>query len=89
MTVAVEVIGGVAALFGFKTRLSAIVLALFTLAAALVFHRDMSNEQVLGHFLSNLAIAAGLFEMALVGAVAYSVDSMLRGGGVRVISKSA
>jgi putative oxidoreductase len=70
---AIEVIGSVALALGLARRLSAFVLAVFTLLAAAVFHtrfgdaaqvtQIMQNDQFV-HFMKNLAIAGGLLQIA-------------------------
>src|SRR5947199_7311353 len=47
----VEVIGGLALLVGFQTRLVAAALAIFTLAAAVLFHNNMADQNQMIHFM--------------------------------------
>lgn len=69
-TIALEIIGGLMVAFGFGERAAAIVLALFTLAAAGIFHNfwtvgdAMQYSNQLNHFLKNVAIAGGLLVVA-------------------------
>ena len=74
----VELIGGLAILAGFQTRIVAIVLAVFTVATALVAHMDWADMNQLIHFQKNLAIAGGFLILAASGAGAYSVDARRR-----------
>ena len=46
----VEVIGGLALLVGFQTRLVAAILATFTLAAAVLFHNNLADQNQMIHF---------------------------------------
>ncbi|WP_288191989.1 DoxX family protein [uncultured Phyllobacterium sp.] len=74
----VELVGGLAVLFGFKTRYAAILLGVFTIGAALVAHLvpwDQANQT---NFFKNLAIAGGFFVLAQHGAGTLSVDAKLR-----------
>ena len=73
-TVAVELIGGLALLAGFKTRIAALALALFTLAAALAFHFQLGDQNQFIHFFKNLAMAGGLLQIAAFGAGRFSLD---------------
>ncbi|UGX85077.1 DoxX family protein [Phyllobacterium meliloti] len=74
----VELVGGLAVLFGFKTRYAAALLGLFTIGAALVAHLAPWDQANQTQFFKNLAIAGGFFVLALHGAGAFSVDSKLR-----------
>ncbi|NGO52522.1 DoxX family protein [Allomesorhizobium camelthorni] len=69
-----ELFGGLAILVGFQTRLAAIALALFTIAATLIAHLDFADQVQLLFFQKNLAIAGGLAVLAAFGAGALSVD---------------
>lgn len=70
----VELVGGIAILFGFKTRIAAILLAVFTLAATAVAHLDFADQVQVMFLQKNLAIAGGLFVLAAFGAGALSID---------------
>jgi putative oxidoreductase len=74
ITIVIEVGAGALLLVGFRTRLMAGVLAAFTVAAALIFHRALGDPNQFVHFLKNLAIAGGLLHVAAVGAGAFSLD---------------
>ncbi|MET4291202.1 putative oxidoreductase [Bradyrhizobium sp. LB8.2] len=71
----VEVIGGLALLVGFQTRLVAAALAIFTLAAAVLFHNSMADQNQMIHFMKNLAITGGLLQVVAFGAGAFSLDN--------------
>ncbi|MFZ6647912.1 DoxX family protein [Undibacterium sp. TJN25] len=75
VAVIVEVGGGVLLVLGYKTRLVASVLALFTIAAGLAFHHAFGDQNQMIHFLKNLAMAGGLLQVAAFGAGAYSLDN--------------
>ena len=76
----VEIAGGLALLFGFGTRIAALVLAAFTLVASFFFHAywavpaDQAFVQQL-MFFKNIAIAGGLLTLAAHGAGAWSLDA--------------
>lgn len=82
----VEVLGGLAVLIGFQTRIAAWALALFSVATAFLFHfgatgdatTDMINQIM---FLKNLSIAGGFLVLGAHGAGALSVDAR-RGAAV-------
>lgn len=73
-TIIVELGGGLALLFGFKTEWVAVVLALFTVASALIAHLNLSDPAQLINFTKNLAIAGGLLLFVQYGAGRPSVD---------------
>ncbi|WP_127144805.1 DoxX family protein [Pelagibacterium montanilacus] len=73
-TVAVEVIGGIMLLVGFKARWAAAALAGFTLVAGLIFHSDFANQAEMTAFLKNLAIVGGMLYVIAFGAGALSLD---------------
>lgn len=62
--IAVEALGGIALVLGLQSRLAAVVLAGFVLAATAVFH--LSADQRL-HLLKNLAIVGGLLQLVAWG----------------------
>ncbi len=80
ITILIEVGAGALLLIGFRTRLMAGVLAAFTVAAALIFHRALGDPNQFVHFLKNLAIAGGLLHVAAIGAGAFSLDGYTLGG---------
>lgn len=79
-TIVVEVLVVLALLVGFQTRWSALILALFTLLAAVFFHNywSMPAEQQMMqsiNFYKNLAIVGGLLFVAVYGPGPLSVDA--------------
>lgn len=79
LAIVVELGLGLALLVGFKTRLAAAVLAVFTLAASFFFHNywvlpaDKAMVQQL-MFMKNVAITGGLLAFVAFGAGRFSVD---------------
>ncbi|CAN7681867.1 DoxX family protein [Mesorhizobium sp. LjNodule214] len=71
----IELLGGLAILVGFQTRIVAWVLAVFTVATGLVAHMNWADQMQMISFLKNLAIAGGFIALASSGAGAYSVDA--------------
>jgi putative oxidoreductase len=62
-------------LLGYRTRPAAIVLAIFALVTAAVFHSNFADQNQLIHFLKNIAIFGGLLSVAVHGAGAISLDA--------------
>ena len=76
----VEIVGGVALIAGFGTRVAAIVLAAFTLVASYFFHAYWAvpaDQQLIPQllFYKNIAVVGGLLTIAAWGAGAWSVDA--------------
>ena len=79
IAIVVELGLGIALLLGYKTRIVAIVMALFTVAAALFFHKYWSAPDAMKmmqtiNFNKNIAIAGGLLALAAFGAGRLSID---------------
>ena len=78
LTIVVEVGGGLALVTGLWTRQAALVLAVFTLLTALVFHAFWSAPDAMKatqqiQFLKNLSIAGGMFVLAAFGPGRFSL----------------
>ena len=74
----IEILFPILLIIGYKTRLSAIVLSLFTILLAVIFHTDFSNQMQLTSFLKNFAIAGGFIIIFVYGPDKYSIDYMLK-----------
>jgi putative oxidoreductase len=74
IAVVVELFGGLALLVGYRVRIAALALALFSIAAAIGFHNNFADQGQLISFLKNLAIAGGLLQVVAFGAGAFSLD---------------
>ncbi len=72
--IVLEVVGAIAIIVGYKTRIAAVLIALFSLAAAFLFHRAPDPMQHI-LFMKNLAIAGGFLILAARGAGAWSLDA--------------
>ena len=76
-----EVLGGLSVLLGFKARLGAIALIIFTIPAALIFHNfwafeGMEQQTQMIMFMKNLAIIGGLLLITSFGSGPISIDNM-------------
>ena len=72
--IVVELLLPLLIIFGYKTRLSAFILALFTISLAVIFHSDFTNQIQIMSFLKNFAIAGGLFILVARGPGKISLD---------------
>ncbi|MBX3570413.1 MAG: DoxX family protein [Rhizobiaceae bacterium] len=70
-----ELFGGLSILIGFKARIAALALAVFTIAATLVAHTNLADQVQQLMFLKNLSITGGLLLLFSFGAGALSVDA--------------
>jgi putative oxidoreductase len=75
-TIALQLCAGLAIALGMFTRLGAVALALFCLATAFLFHQHFAVRDELLHFEKDLAIAGGLFVLAVHGGGDWSVEAL-------------
>lgn len=86
LAILVELGGGLLLIAGWKTRWAAAALALFCVAAALLFHNywavppDMMQNQMI-HFMKNLVMTGGLLYVVAYGPGPYSVDGQGKAAG--------
>lgn len=73
--IALEVLGAVAIIIGFQTRLVALALAGFTVAAAALFHANFADPIQMILFLKNVSIAGAFLLLAANGAGSLSLDA--------------
>ena len=78
-TIAVELLGGLAIVVGYKTRYAALALAGFCVVSALLFHRNFGDQMQMVNFLKNLGLAGGFLLLASSGATAFAMDGTRRG----------
>jgi putative oxidoreductase len=75
IAIVVELGGGLLLIAGFRARIVAAVLALFSLATALSFHSHFADQNQMVHFLKNVMMAGGLLQIVAFGAGALSLDN--------------
>jgi putative oxidoreductase len=76
-TIALQLGAGLSVALGILARLGAVGLGLFCLMTASLFHTNFASQNELLHFEKDLAIAGGMFILALNGAGRFSVDGIL------------
>ena len=78
VVIATEVLGAIAIVAGWQTRVTAFVLAGFTLLSALIYHNDFGDQVQLIMFLKNVSIAGGFLLLVTNGAGRFSVDGRVK-----------
>jgi putative oxidoreductase len=78
IAIAVELIGGLALLFGFKARIVSIGLIGYLATVTLLMHHDLANPLNRTFALANLAFAGALLMIYAHGAGVLSVDRALQ-----------
>jgi putative oxidoreductase len=77
-TIALEIGGALLVAAGLLARPAAAALAIFCIAAALLFHTNFADRNQLLHFEKDLAIAGGLLLLAAFGPGRFSVSALFR-----------
>ena len=72
--IAVELLGSLAVIVGWKTRVAAALLAGFSLLAAFLFHNNFADQIQMIMFLKNVSIAGGFLLLVAQGAGPVSLD---------------
>lgn len=78
LVIATEVLGAIAIVVGWRTRIVAFLLAGFTLLSALLFHNNFGDPVQTIMFLKNVSIAGGLLLLVATGAGRFSMDARER-----------
>ena len=76
--VVVEILFPLFLIIGYKTRLTALVMALFTFTVAIIFHTDFTEGTQMVFFLKDLAIAGGFMIIFAYGPNRISLDYFLK-----------
>jgi len=74
VAIAVEVLGALAIIIGWQTRITAFLLAGYSLLTALVFHNNFADQMQMIMFLKNVSIAGGFLLLLANGAGPLSLD---------------
>jgi len=75
LVILLEIIGAFAIIVGWHTKITAFLLAGFSIISALIFHSDFSNQVEMIMFMKNIAIAGGFLILVANGAGNYSLDN--------------
>lgn len=74
VAIAVELVGGAMLIVGYRTKLTAAALALFTVVAAVFFHSALGDQNQFIHFFKNIAITGGLLQVIAFGSGRLSLE---------------
>ena len=77
LVIVLEVIGGLAIIVGWKTRLVAFSLAGFSILSAIIFHGDFTDQTNMIMFMKNIAIAGGFLFLVANGPGSYALDNRI------------
>ena len=69
-----EIIMPILIIVGYQTKIAAVLLLLFSIATALIFHNDLSNQMQLIAFLKNIGLAGGLLFLIINGTKDWSFE---------------
>ena len=71
----VEIGGGLAIFFGFKTKWAALIIALYLIPTTLIFHGHVADQTQLVQFLKNLTTIGGLLMLTAFDGGRFSLDA--------------
>jgi putative oxidoreductase len=77
VVIAIEILGALAIIVGWKTRVTAVLLAGFSLLTAVIFHHNFGDQIQMIMFLKNVSIAGGFLLLVANGAGPLSLDRRL------------
>ncbi len=73
-TIVLEIILPILIIIGYRTRVSAIILSVFCILTAFIFHFDFANQMQTIALLKNLALAGGFIFIAVNGPKEWSIE---------------
>ena len=77
-SIILEILFPLLIIIGYKTKLAALVMTLFTFTVAIIFHTDFHQDMQMIFFLKDLAIAGGFMMIFIYGANKISLDNFLK-----------
>ena len=82
IVIALEVLGGLAIIIGWQTKITSFALAGFCVVSAALFHNDFSNQSEMIMFMKNVTISGGFLLLIAHGPGAYALDNRGKTGQV-------
>ncbi|MGF6600746.1 putative oxidoreductase [Paraburkholderia sp. GAS448] len=77
IAVIIELGFGTALVLGYRTRIVAAVMAIFTLATGVTFHDNFADPKQMISFMKNIAITGGFLQVIVWGAGSLSLDALI------------
>ena len=74
----VEILFPLLIVIGYQTKICALIMAIFSVLLAIIFHADFDNQMQLISFLKNFAIAGGFIIIFVNGPGRWSIDYILK-----------
>jgi putative oxidoreductase len=75
LVIAVEILGGIAIILGYQTKIAAFLLAGFTFLTAIVFHSDFGQQLEMILFMKNIAITGAFLLLFVHGPGQWALNS--------------
>ena len=72
--IVLEILLPILIIIGYRTQISAILLSMFCIATAVIFHLDFDNQMQTIAFLKNFALAGGFLFIAVHGPKEWSME---------------
>jgi putative oxidoreductase len=77
IAIVIELGFGTALVLGYRTRIVAAVMAIFTLATGFTFHDNLADPKQMISFMKNIAITGGFLQVIVWGAGSLSLDAFI------------
>lgn len=74
LVIFVEIVGGVAVILGWQTRIMSAALAGFCVVSAVLFHANFADQTQMIMFMKNIAIAGGFLFLVANGSGPWAID---------------
>jgi len=71
----IELGGSLLLILGWQIRPLAVVVSVYAIGTAFIFHRNIADQNQLFNFLKNVAVTGGLFQLMAFGAGSFSLDA--------------
>ena len=76
--IVIEILFPILLIFGYKTKLSAMILCIFTIVVSIIFHINFSDQMQFISFFKNIGLAGGFLFLVINGAKDFSLDKKFK-----------